>query len=58
MSCDHVTDVTVTDVTSNLCLCDMYVTVTCDITFCLLCLYPNKKRKRPQNKIKKKGKGK
>ena len=58
MSCDHVTYVTVTDVTSKLCLCDMFVTVTCDITFCLLHLYPNKKRKRPQNKIKEKGKGK
>ena len=53
MSCDHVTDVT-----SDLCLCDIYVTVTCDITFCLLRLCPNKKRKKPQNKIKEKGKGK
>ena len=28
--------------------------VTCDIMFCLLCLYPNKeKKKETQNKIKK-----
>ena len=42
----------------NLCDCDNAVTVTCDITFCLLCLYPNKE-KETQNKIKenkKKGK--
>jgi len=30
-----------------------YVTVTCDVTFCLLCLCPSKeKEKETQNKIK------
>ena len=45
--------ITVANITTKLCLCDMYVTVTCDTTFCLLCLYPNKeKEKEIQNKIK------
>ena len=40
-----------TDMTTKLCLGDMYVTVIYDIMFCLLCLCPTKE-KETQNKIK------